>query len=73
MQVTDHTVATVTIVRPFRLQLGLRPEDAAALDARPDLCARLWGMNLWGVPEDELDAEIAALLQEPPESPPAAP
>ncbi len=47
-------------------------EDAAALDARPDLCAKLWGMNLWGVTEAELDVGIAELL-EPPESPPAAP
>ncbi len=65
MQVTDHTGAEVSIPRPFRFQQGLLPADATALDARPDLCARLWGLGLWGVPDDELDAAIAQLLQEP--------
>ena len=63
--VTDRTGAPVSIPRPFRFQQGLLPADAAALDARPDLCARHWAMGLWGVPEDELDAAIAQLLQEP--------
>ena len=65
IEVTDPQGVRHTIARPFRFQQGLRPEDATALDARPDLCARLFDMHLWGVDADELDAAIAQLLQEP--------
>lgn len=48
----------------FRFAQGLRRDHAAALDARPDLCARLWGAGLWGVTPDELDEAICAMLAE---------
>lgn len=65
VEVTDPQGARHVVPRPFRFQQGLRPDLVAPLDARPDLCARLYGLGLWGVDADELDAAIAQLLQEP--------
>ncbi|WP_165359712.1 hypothetical protein [Lichenibacterium minor] len=55
----------------FRFPQGLRPDHAAALDARPDLCARLWREGIdpevhwFAVSAEELDAGIDAMLREP--------
>lgn len=55
----------------FRFAVGLRPDHAAALDARPDLCARLWregidpSLHWFAVSAEELDAAIDAMLREP--------
>ena len=60
-----------SIPHVYRFAQGLRPDHAAALDARPDLCARLWREGIdptihWlAVSEQELDAGIDAMLQEP--------
>jgi hypothetical protein len=65
VEVTDLQGVKHVVQRPFRFQQGLRPDLVAPLDARPDLCARLYGLGLWGVDADELDAAIDELLQKP--------
>ena len=62
----EHQIAHV-----YRFAQGLRPDHAAALDARPDLCARLWREGIdpeihgFAVSAEELDAAIDAMLTEP--------
>ena len=53
------------VPRPFRFMQGLRPDLVPLLDARPDLCARLWRMALWAATPEDLDAAIEGLLAEP--------
>ena len=61
----------VTLSHVYRFCQGLRPDHAAALDARPDLCARLWREGIdpeihwFAVTSEELDAGIDAMLREP--------
>ncbi len=61
---------TVTGRHTYRFAQGLRPDHVAALDARPDLCARLWregidpAIHWFAVSAEELDAGIDAMLAE---------